>query len=204
LGSYNGRSSKTLRNDKKLLIMGASWFQQVGYGKTLNDAYNSACEEAEVEYGHQEGYNGTISTTNGVRDITEEYKRSKLDLEPFVRSKVEILNKRDCCSICLQEPVGNKNKVKSQVADIVTKGTKKWVLKYTVSLQRNDSPLGSYDTKGEAVAKARAYTESTQQATEVYMEKTLEKVTPIVARITYKKAPTERPGRWMFFGWAAE
>ncbi len=184
--------------------MGASWFQQTGYGKTLDDAYKIACEEAEDEYGHQEGYNGTISTTHGVRDITEEYKRSKLDLEPFVRSKVEMLNKRDCCSICLQEPVGNTNKVKSQVADIVTKGTKKWVLKYTVSLQRDDSPLGSYDTKGEAVAKARAYTEATQQATEVYMEKTLEKVTPIVARITYKKAPTEKPGKWMFFGWAAE
>jgi hypothetical protein len=188
----------------KIKIMGASWFQQTGYGKTLDDAYKIACEEAEDEYGHQEGYNGTISTTHGVRDITEEYKRSKLDLEPFVRSKVEMLNKRDCCSICLQEPVGNTNKVKSQVADIVTKGTKKWVLKYTVSLQRDDSPLGSYDTKGEAVAKARAYTEATQQATEVYMEKTLEKVTPIVARITYKKAPTEKPGKWMFFGWAAE
>jgi len=184
--------------------MGATWFQQTGYGKTLDDAYKRACEEAEDEYGHQEGYNGTISTTTYAKDITQEYHRSKLDLEQFVRSKMEMLNKRDCCSICLQEPVGNKNKVKSQVADIVTKGTKKWVLKYTVSLQRNDSPLGSYDTKGEAVAKARAYTESTQQATEVYMEKTLEKVTPIVARITYKKAPTERPGRWMFFGWAAE
>jgi len=184
--------------------MGATWFETRNSGKTLQNAYKSACDMAEVEYGHQEGYNGTISTTHGVRDITEEYKRSKLDLEPFVRSKVEVLNKRDCCAICLQEPVGNTNKVKSQVADIVTKGTKKWVLKYTVSLQRDDSPLGSYDTKGEAVAKARAYTEATQQATEVYMEKTLEKVTPIVARITYKKATTERDGEWVFFGWAAE
>jgi len=172
--------------------MGASWFQQTGYGKTLDDAYKSACEEAEVEYGHQEGYNGTISTTHSVRDITEEYKRSKLDLEPFVRSKVEILNKRDCCSICLQEPVGNKNKTKSQVEHLVTPGTKKWVLKYVVY---DDSlrMITSCDTKGEA-----------QSSTHICMEKTLDKGSKKVAKITYKKAPTERPGKWMFFGWAAE
>jgi hypothetical protein len=186
----------------KIKIMGASWFQQVGYGKTLNDAYNSACEEAEVEYGHQEGYNGTISTTHGVRDITEEYKRSKLDLEQFVRSKVEILNKRDCCSICLQEPVGNKNKTKSQVEHIVTPGTKKWVLKYTV--RHGDHFIGSWNTKGDAVKDARRYTENNQVATTIEMEKVLDKGSNRVAIIKYKKAPTERPGKWMFFGWAAE
>jgi hypothetical protein len=204
LGSYNGRSSKTLRNDKKLLIMGASWFQQVGYGKTLDDAYKSACEEAEVEYGHQEGYNGTISTTHGVRDITEEYKRSKLDLEQFVRSKVEILNKRDCCSICLQEPVGNKNKTKSQVEHIFTPGTKKWILKYEVINDWGGKFIGSYLTKGDAVKKAREYTEKHQVTTKITMKKELDKSSPTVAMIKYKKSPTERPGKWMFFGWAAE
>jgi len=189
----------------KIKIMGASWFQQTGYGKTLNDAYNSACEEAEVEYGHQEGYNGTISTTHGVRDITEEYKRSKLDLEPFVRSKVEILNKRDCCSICLQEPVGNKNKTKSQVEHIVTPGTKKWVLKYEVINEWGDKfIIGSYLTKTEAVKKAREYTEKHQVTTKITMKKELDKGSPTVAIIKYKKAPTEKPGKWVFFGWAAE
>jgi len=185
--------------------MGATWFKQTDSGKTLQDAYKSACEIAEDEYGHQEGYNGTISTTHGVRDVTENYNKSKFDsVEEYIRSQMEVLGKRDCHAICLQKPITNNNKVKSQVADIVTKGTKKWVLKYTVCLQRDDAALGSYDTKGEAVAKARAYTESTHQATEVYMEKTLDKITPIVARITYKKSTTERNGIWIFFGWAAE
>lgn len=182
--------------------MGASWFQQVGYGKTLQDAYNSACEEAELEYGHQEGYNGTISTTHGVRDITEEYKRSKLDLEQFVRSKVEILNKRDCCSICLQEPVGNKNKTKSQVEHIFTPGTKKWVLKYVV--HSIDGPIGTYNTKGDAVAAARVHTEKYLSSTTITINKILEKGSPLVAQITYKRSTSERPGKWMFFGWAAE
>jgi hypothetical protein len=36
------------------------------------------------------------------------------------------------------------------------------------------------------------------------MEKTLERGNSTVAKITYKKAPTERGGRWVFFGYAAE
>jgi hypothetical protein len=187
----------------KIKIMGASWFQQVGYGKTLDDAYKRSCEEAEDEYGHQEGYNGTISTTTYAKDITQEYHRSKLDLEQFVRSKMEMLNKRDCCAICLQEPVGNKNKTKSQVEHLVTPGTKRWVLKYVVY---NDAlqMITSCDTKGEAVKKGREYTEKHQSSTYICMEKTLDKGNKKVAIIKYKKSTTERPGRWMFFGWAAE
>ncbi len=184
--------------------MGASWFRTTYEGKSLRDAYNNAVEEAENYHGHQEGYNGTISTTHTLDDLTAKYKASKKKLEEFINDQVERMNKRECAAICLQEPVENKNKTKSQVTNLVTKGTKKWLLKYTVGLQANDSPLGSYDTKGEAVEKARKYTEMTGETTEVYMEKLLEKLTPIVARITYKKSTTEKLGRWIFFGWAAE
>ncbi len=184
--------------------MGASWFKQTGYGKSLKDTYTTAVFEAESEYGHQDGYNGTISTTHGVLDVTESFKKSGKNLDAYINWQQDRLNKRDCCAICIQEPVDNKNKTKSQVTNLVTKGTKKWVLKYTVGLQADDSPLGSYDTKGEAVEKARKYTEMTGETTEVYMEKLLEKLTPIVARITYKKSTTEKPGKWIFFGWAAE
>ena len=58
--------------------------------------------------------------------------------------------------------------------------------------------------EGEAVKKAREYTERTQNPTNICMEKTLEKGNRTVAKITYKKSSTERPGRWIFFGWAAE
>jgi hypothetical protein len=36
------------------------------------------------------------------------------------------------------------------------------------------------------------------------MKKELDKGSPTVAMIKYKKSPTEKPGKWMFFGWAAE
>lgn len=183
--------------------MGASWFQINARGTSLKDAYTNAIAMAEYEDGH-DSYNGSISTTVGCLDLTEQFKRSGKSLAEYTDMQMDKLHKRDCAAICLEKPVENTNKTKSQVTNLVTKGTKKWVLKYTVGLQRDDMPLGSYDTKGEAVEKARKYTEQTGETTEVYMEKTLEKITPIVARITYKKSSTEKLGRWVFFGWAAE
>ena len=41
----------------------------VGRYKNASEAYNSLVETAEYEYGH-DGYNGTISTSDGFFDIT--------------------------------------------------------------------------------------------------------------------------------------
>jgi len=185
--------------------MGATQFRERGTGKTAHDAYKKLCEIAEDEYGHQEGYNGTISTTSGFKDETEIYKKSKFnDVYAYIRDRFEShsMGKRDCSAICVVPPIGNKNKTKSQVEHIVTPGTKKWVLKYVV--QRGDHHIGSWDTKGDAVKDARRYTEQNQVPTSIVMKKYLEKGDNLVAKITYKKAPTERNGEWIFFGYAAE
>lgn len=185
--------------------MGATWFKTTYEGKSLQDAYKTACDEAEEYHGHQEGYNGTISTTSGVIDVTEKYNKSKFDsVEEYIRSQIEVLSKRDCHAICILKPIDNKNKTKSQVEHIVTPGTKKWILKYVVYNGYNDHMIASYLTKGDAVKKAREYTEKHQTPTNICMEKSLEKGNRTVARITYKKSTTERDGRWIFFGWAAE
>jgi hypothetical protein len=68
----------------------------------------------------------------------------------------------------------------------------------------NDQLIGSFSTKGDAVKKAREITEKHQTSTYINMEKILEKGGRTVAKITYKKSTTERAGRWVFFGWAAE
>ena len=186
--------------------MGACQFKTRSTGKTVEEAYRRACEIAEDEYGHQDGYNGTISTTHSFRDETETYKKSKFnDVSAYIRDRFDshAMNKRDCSAICVVPPVGNKNKTKSQVEHIVTPGTKKWVLKYMV-YDNCDHYVSSHLTKGDAVKKAREYTERTQTPTTIHMEKTLEKGNRTVARITYKKAPTERDGEWIFFGYAAE
>jgi hypothetical protein len=183
--------------------MGACQFKARYGGKTAEEAYNRACEQAELEYGHQDGYNGTISTTHGFRDETEMYGKSKFnDVSAYIRNRFETMNKRDCSAICVVKPVANKNKTKSQVEHIVTPGTKKWVLKYVV--QRGDHVIGSWDTKGDAVKDARKYTEKHQVPTSIVIKKYLEKGDNLVAKITYKKAPNEKEGEWVFFGYAAE
>ena len=183
--------------------MGACQFEVTSRGKTAEEAYTKACERAEDEYGHQDGYNGTISTTAGFRDETEAYHKSKFDdTDNYIRNRFDTMNKYDCSAICILKPVANKNKTQSQVEHIVTPGTKKWVLKYVV--QRGDHVIGSWNTKGDAVKDARKYTEKHQVPTSIVMKKYLEKGDNLVAKITYKKSPTERNGEWVFFGYAAE
>ena len=187
--------------------MGVTQFKERGTGKTAHEVYRKLCEIAEDEYGHQDGYNGTISTTDGFRDETELYNKSKLnDVYAYIHGRFDshTMSKRDCSAICVRQPIGNKNKTKSQVEHVVTPGTKKWVLKYVVYNSYNDQMIGSFATKGDAVKKAREYTEKTQTPTNICMEKGLEKGNRTVAKITYKKAPTERDGEWIFFGYAAE
>lgn len=185
--------------------MGACQFKVRSTGKTIEEAYKNACDDAEQEYGTQDGYNGTISTTHSFKDETEAYNKSKFnDVSVYIRDRFDShsMNKRDCSAICVLKPVGNKNKTKSQVEHIVTPGTKKWVLKYVV--QRGDHVIGAWNTKGDAVKDARKYTEKHQVSTTITMKKYLEKGDNTVAKITYKKATNERNGEWIFFGYAAE
>lgn len=46
--------------------MGAIGFETTATGKSAKEAYKSAVDDALYEFGH-DGYNGTISTTNGYR-----------------------------------------------------------------------------------------------------------------------------------------
>jgi hypothetical protein len=181
--------------------MGASWFEMTAYGKTLSDAYTNAVAEAEVESGN-DSYNGTISTTHTIDDLTNQFRRSKKGFDEYIKMQVDKLSKRDCAGICILDPIVNKNKTKSQVEHVVTPGTKKWVLKYVV--QRCDHVIGSWNTKGDAVKDARRYTEKHQVPTTILIKKFLEKGDNLVAKITYKKSTTERAGKYILFGWAAE
>jgi len=88
------------------------------------------------------------------------------------------------------------------VEHIVTPGTKKWVLTYIV--HHGDSRIASAVTKGDAVKRAREYSEKNQCTTTIKMERCLNNAShSLVAKITYKKATKERDGRWIFFGWAS-
>lgn len=183
--------------------MGSQSFTSYSRGKNAQDAYNKACEEAEYEYGHQDGYSGAINSSAGFGDITKEFKASKKPMNQFINEQIDKLTKFEGARcICLEEPIGNTNVIKTQVEHIVTPGTKRWVLTYIVYC--GDSRIASAVTKGEAVKKARAYSEKNQCSTTIKMERTLNNAShALVAKITYKKATKERDGRWIFFGWAS-
>lgn len=181
--------------------MGATQFRNSGRGKSAQDVFSRLQDAASREYGH-DSYNGTISTVPGFRDLTNEWKASKKDLNRFIDERLDDARKYDCFAICTHQPVVNKNKIKTQVDHIVEKGTKKWVLKYAV--YAHDNYVGAYNTKGDAVKAARAYTEKTLRTTTISMEKKLEKGNTTVAKITYKASSEEKDGQWLFFGYAAE
>ena len=184
--------------------MGANWFQTQSKGRTVQQAYNRAVELADEEYGHQEGYSGHINSTAGYRDVTKEWKASKKSISQYMDEAMERLSKHQGAqAICLQEPIENKNKTKSQVEHIVTPGTKKWVLTYIVYC--GDSRIASAVTKGDAVKRARDYSEKHQCTTMIKMERCLNNAShALVAKVKYKPSTTEREGRWVFFGWASE
>lgn len=177
--------------------MGGIDFRCRAFGKTVNEAYRNAVEDAETEYG-QDSYNGTISTTDGLEDVTDKYKKSGKTMEKFIDEVLSRANKRDCFAIELVKPIANDMKTKTQVEHLVEKGTKKWLLKYVV--HNRSGAIKSFDTKGDAVKCAREYTEKTEETTYVVMEKVLEKGSATVAKIHYKKSSKERKGQWLFFG----
>ena len=68
--------------------MGACSFRDSARGKNMSEAYKNACHEAVSEYGN-DSYNGTISTTSGVTDLTNEFKRSKLSINEFIEKHID-------------------------------------------------------------------------------------------------------------------
>ena len=82
--------------------MGAQTFITFGYGKSAEDAYRNAVEQAEEEYGHNP-YNGTISTTYGCRKCygyVDSYTPwTKTKESKAIKAAYEMLNtmdKREC------------------------------------------------------------------------------------------------------------
>lgn len=181
--------------------MGACEFFNRGYGSSMKEVYSKLVEQAEDEYGH-DPCNGTISTTTGYYDVTNKWLESKKTIDEFIRDFIEKASKGVCYSVCIKPPVKNTAKIKSSVENIVSKGTTKWELKYKVKTWGDE--IGCYDTKGEAIKKAREYTERTQESTSIYMEKVLaKKDKSLVAKVTYKKSGKESPGYYYFFGLAS-
>ena len=76
--------------------MGACNFSDIGIAKTANEAYRELCDEAEEEYGHQDGYNGTISTTYGFSKVSGNPRFGTKAFYKWEEKKRENVDKCDC------------------------------------------------------------------------------------------------------------
>jgi len=189
--------------------MGAVNFIEKVRAKSMYEAYKKAKEDAEEEYGHEQGYSGAINSANSPKDVTEHYKNSKLSLPKYIDDMLEKAGKRDCFGICIEKPVANTNKSKAKVEHVVVKGTTKWILQYCVYEGSvigllEDSQLKTFPTKGLAVSFAKAHTEKTGRRTTIIMEKHVDKGSAVVARISYKKSTHEKDGLYCLFGIAPD
>lgn len=181
--------------------MGAQSFQIKGRGETAKEAFGYLVEEAISEHGH-DPYSGTIATVHGFRDMTSSYKASGKSLPEYLNNRFDNIGKRECEAICIKPPVKDERKNKVKVEHIVTPGTKKWLLKYTVYASTRN--VKSFDTKGEAVEFAKKWAETYKDRIEIHMEKVLEKGSSMVAKINFVQPTKPTDGEWVFYGWAAE
>jgi hypothetical protein len=185
--------------------MGASLIEERGRGSSINDAYKRAVEDAIYEHGN-DPYNGTISTTSGVKDVTKQYRSSGKSIGDFAEYLYETdqLQKwGNALGVCLSEPVVNNNKVKTQVNTTPQKGTRKWETRYVVQLF-DGTVIGSREFQIDAIKLGRQHTEKNKEKTYVHITKKLIGSSTLVSEISYKNSDKEKEGLYYFIALAAE
>ncbi len=68
--------------------MGSQQFKTYSRGKSVKEAYLSAVDDANDEYGHQQGYSGEINSSAGYRDVTNKFKASGKDLNKYINERL--------------------------------------------------------------------------------------------------------------------
>jgi hypothetical protein len=182
--------------------MGAELIHRTARGKNIQDAFKRACEEDEDYYGHQEGYSGGIHTCSLMKDVTSMLKtKSKSELEDYI---ADTTSKREVFGFCIDQPISNNNKVKSQVDVTPQKGTRKWETVYKAVTTWDQREVARDKSQTVCIKKARAYVEANPDVSlKVVIAKELTEGNTQCATVTYKKSTTEKLGLYKFVGWAA-
>lgn len=182
--------------------MGAELIHRTARGKNIDDAFRRAYEEDQDYYGHQEGYSGGINTCDFRKDVTHMLKtKSKSEVEDYI---AENANKREAWGFCLEQPVTNKNKVKSQVDVTPQKGARKWETIYKAVTTWDGREVARDKSQTTCIKKARAYVESNPDVSlKIIIARELVQGNSQCATVTYKKAKDEKLGLYRFVAWAA-
>jgi len=183
--------------------MGASLIQTKVRARNINEAWQKVYEQAEEYSGHQEGYSGDFNTCSFSKDVTSMLnKKSQKEIDDYIEDNCD---KREAWGYCIEQPVSNQNKVKSQVDVTPQKGTRKWETIYKAVTQNIEARVVAKDkSQTECIKKARTYVEHNPDITvKVIIVKELIEGNTQCATVKYKKATTEKLGLYKFIGWAA-
>jgi len=182
--------------------MGAELIYRTARGKNIQDAFKRACQDDEDYFGHQEGYSGGIHTCDLTKDVTSMTKtKSFRDIEEYIADNA---SKREAWGFCMEAPVENKNKVKSQVDVTPQKGTRKWETVYKAVTTWDQREVARDKSQTVCIKKARAFVEANPDVSlKVIIAKELIEGNTQCATVTYKKSTTEKLGLYKFIGWAA-
>lgn len=185
--------------------MGASLIELRSRGNSMKEAYHNAVEDAIFEHGN-DSYNGTISTTSGFIDKTNEYHSSGKSLSEYadwLYHNNKIAKWGNAVGICTSKPVVNTNKIKTQVTTTPQRGNRVWKTIYEVRLS-DRSIVGSSEFQIDAIKIGRKYTEEHKVKTYVHITKQLTNSSTLISEIAYKKSDKETVGSYYFIALAAE
>jgi len=180
--------------------MGAVTVREKISGNNIQDAFRKAYENAEDEYGHQQGYSGEINSCEFTKDVT--YMLKNMTPQKLIEYIENNVPKRQAWGFCLTPPKTNTNKVKSKVTVNPQKGARKWETIY-VAYHRGDRIL-SDASQTNCIKKARAYVEKNPNARlTIQIEKRLVSGNQNCATVEYKSSTNESAGVYVFVGLAA-
>jgi hypothetical protein len=185
--------------------MGATLVIDRNYGNSMKEAYSNAVEDAIYENGN-DSYNGTISTTSGFIDKTEEFNASGKSIQEYADYlwDNDKLNKwGNALGVCISKPVENTNKIKSQVKTNPQKGNRVWKTMYQAHTV-DDIIIGESEYQMDAIKLARIYTEREKRNSYVRIYKKLIGSNNTIAEVSYKKSDKESRGVYYFIALAAE
>lgn len=182
--------------------MGSQLITRRVKARSINEAWKIIYEEAQDYSGHQEGYSGDFNTCQFAKDVTSMLKtKGERALDDYI---TENCNKRDAWGYCIEQPVSNNNKVKSQVDVTPQKGARKWETIYKAVTSWEGTEVARDKSQTNCIKKARAYVEKNADVSlKIVIAKELISGNTQCASIKYKKSTAEKLGTYKFVGWAA-
>lgn len=78
--------------------MGSCDFRQIGFGKTVQDAFETEVEKALYDQGH-DSYNGTISTTSFIQVLNIHPRYGSKLFETWYEGQIQVIEKYQCYAI---------------------------------------------------------------------------------------------------------